>query len=672
MLTIKEVIKTLYNALLQRLKKHRGNWDQNDPSADDYIKNRPFYTDETKKIVNVPEQTITITNASPFTYLVLSEFIEFVAGQTYEVKWDNKIYSCVAFNGDGIGVIGNQGVFGNGTDTGEPFIMMISKAEGMGMVIAPEAIGTHTVEVTSVKIVKIDKKYLPDLGLAPVATSGSYDDLEDTPTIYTDVVRYGTSQSLSAAQKTQARTNIGAGIGDVLSEDLATVATSGSYNDLGDQPFGVEIRSEVLNGMENISRTMGSVSSGNGTSCYLNKSGVTFTEKFVVGQKYKVIINGQETILEAKQTDFIGNRKIKMPGSTAAGNPEAYFYIELYLDLSRYILFLASSWYGDPVTVSIYKYSETINLLDEKFIPDTIARVTDIPAPVEYVHATSNDDGSFSLDKTYDEIMAAYDAGRKVQCEMRFTADAGAGAYIFDLVTFGPYAPDPYDGDTVYNGALFVLWMQNRMMRMLVTTDNQVMMFQTNRFQTEGELQIRYGNELMYAGHMGVDVDVDLNIPINAPKNYVAFTDQVNGYIYYVSMRNGTLVSTCAIKTIEVASMPTTVEYTAGDVFDPSGLTLRATRYDGTPVEVTDFTYDAPEMLTEDVTAIPVTYTDMGVAYTVDVPITVNPFDPEVILMDFEYTDNGDGTYTITGWKGTNNGEASTEMIIPNYSCIIV
>lgn len=256
---------------------------------------------------------------------------------------------------------------------------------------------------------------------------------------------------------------------------------------------------------------------------------------------------------------------------------------------------------------------------DAKAVGDALAETG-----VWYVHATANDDGPFTLDKTYDEIIAAYDAGRKVQCEMRFAADAGAGAYIFDLITFGPYVPDVNDGDTVYNGALFVLWMQNRMMRMLVTTDNQVMMFQTNRFQTEGELQIRYGNELMYAGHMGVDVDIDLNIPINAPKDYVAFTDQVNGYIYYVSMRNGTLVSTCAIETIEVASMPTTVEYTAGDVFDPSGLTLRATRYDGTPVEVTDFTYDAPEMLTEDVTAIPVTYTDMGVTYTVDVPITVN------------------------------------------------
>ena len=172
MLTIREVIKTFYNALLQRLKKHRGDWNQNDPTADDYIKNRPFYTDDTKKIVNVPEQKITISSESLEAKLVLPELIEFVVGQTYEVKWDDKTYSCVAFDMHGISVIGNQGVLDGGTDTGEPFIMMISKAHKMGIVEAttPEAIGTHTVEVTITKVVKLDKKYLPNEALTGVKT----------------------------------------------------------------------------------------------------------------------------------------------------------------------------------------------------------------------------------------------------------------------------------------------------------------------------------------------------------------------------------------------------------------------------------------------------------------------------------------------------------------------
>lgn len=43
---------------------------------------------------------------------------------------------------------------------------------------------------------------------------------------------------------------------------------------------------------------------------------------------------------------------------------------------------------------------------------------------------------------------------------------------------------------------------------------------------------------------------------------------------------------------------------------------------------------------------------------------------PEVLLIDFDYVDNGDGTYTLIDWKQTYNGESSTECIIPNYDWI--
>lgn len=44
----------------------------------------------------------------------------------------------------------------------------------------------------------------------------------------------------------------------------------------------------------------------------------------------------------------------------------------------------------------------------------------------------------------------------------------------------------------------------------------------------------------------------------------------------------------------------------------------------------------------------------------------------EDLLSDYQYTSNEDGTYTITGWNGTTNGEASTEIIIPNDSSIYI
>ena len=43
----------------------------------------------------------------------------------------------------------------------------------------------------------------------------------------------------------------------------------------------------------------------------------------------------------------------------------------------------------------------------------------------------------------------------------------------------------------------------------------------------------------------------------------------------------------------------------------------------------------------------------------------------ETILQDFTYVNNGDGTYSLTGWKGTKNGISSTEIVIPDNDAII-
>ena len=42
-------------------------------------------------------------------------------------------------------------------------------------------------------------------------------------------------------------------------------------------------------------------------------------------------------------------------------------------------------------------------------------------------------------------------------------------------------------------------------------------------------------------------------------------------------------------------------------------------------------------------------------------------------LIDFEYTDNGDGTYTITDWLRTYNGEpAWYTLIVPSDVRVII
>ena len=48
------------------------------------------------------------------------------------------------------------------------------------------------------------------------------------------------------------------------------------------------------------------------------------------------------------------------------------------------------------------------------------------------------------------------------------------------------------------------------------------------------------------------------------------------------------------------------------------------------------------------------------------------PEDLVLLLIDFEYIDNGDGTVTITAWKHTLNGVASTIMRVPDDARIIL
>ena len=269
MLTIRELIKTLYNALLQRIKKYRGNWEQNDPTAEDYIKNRPFYMDGYTTIIK-SKTFVTYGNyewCSPFVF-------EIKESEAYKIVWDGKEYECVAYIDEmGNTNLGNMYLTGEGKNTGEPFFFYYFDASGRYGVSSNieygwcvKNSGTHTVSVYKQNIKKIDKKYIDinlpnnlvtENDLANVAFSGNYYDLYNQPTIYTDVVRTGItqnlgttaknrartnigavgyeSQSLSDTQKAQARTNIGAG----------TSNFSGNYNDLTNKPTGLATETYV-------------------------------------------------------------------------------------------------------------------------------------------------------------------------------------------------------------------------------------------------------------------------------------------------------------------------------------------------------------------------------------------------------------------------------------------
>ena len=151
--------------------------------------------------------------------------------------------------------------------------------------------------------------------------------------------------------------------------------------------------------------------------------------------------------------------------------------------------------------------------------------------------------------------------------------------------------------------------------------------------------------------------------------------DQVNGYKYLIQMKDGVLTSILVPSSISVdTSSLQGVTFMEGDAIDLETLTFMANYPDGTSSQITDtenLSY-SPSELTTDVTQITFVYNIAGLKLTYDMPVTVTAFDPAVKLQDFTYTTNNDGTYTLTGWKETHNGVASTELIIPNNKKIIL
>ena len=146
----------------------KADWNQNDETAIDYIRNRPFYETEAIRTAILPETTIDVEqygNSVIFTMPVEE-------GKTYTVTFDGVEYNCVARGYEGYynycimlgnGTLGGDGNPGNN----EPFSIDCPVTEDDATASefwydlhAEE--GSHTVEVCTdvTTIVQIEKKYI--------------------------------------------------------------------------------------------------------------------------------------------------------------------------------------------------------------------------------------------------------------------------------------------------------------------------------------------------------------------------------------------------------------------------------------------------------------------------------------------------------------------------------
>lgn len=150
-------------------------------------------------------------------------------------------------------------------------------------------------------------------------------------------------------------------------------------------------------------------------------------------------------------------------------------------------------------------------------------------------------------------------------------------------------------------------------------------------------------------------------------RDFILLKDSETNYKYIVEMKNGSLVSSVLAKSITITTMPNKVTYTEGDIIDVTGMVVTAAFEDGSAEIIEDYTYNNV-VGTDGLLTVSWKQTGFEFSASVELDVTL----ASEILVDFEYTDNGDGTYTLTGWKGTLNGEPSTEIIVPDYEFVVL
>lgn len=142
-------------------KSIQPDWNQNNSTAADYVKNRPFYTDTPVETIFVEESTVPFAEAvGVYMGQPESTFVPTV-GETYKVSWDGTTYESTCANFNNLQVIGNLSIMGIGSDTGEPFVAAVGNGYGIRIATADtSASHTFSISGTVVPIVKIPAKYI--------------------------------------------------------------------------------------------------------------------------------------------------------------------------------------------------------------------------------------------------------------------------------------------------------------------------------------------------------------------------------------------------------------------------------------------------------------------------------------------------------------------------------
>lgn len=156
------------------------DWNQNDETQPDFVKNRPFYTGNTVETVLVEESTTAFSDEGGAYGGEVTSTFSATVGNTYMVYWDGTVYESVCADyRAGLTAIGNLSIVGAGADTGEPFIIV---PNGSSIYIyTADTSASHTFSISGFvpEVVKIPDKYISDTFRNVVISGNPLDWSED-------------------------------------------------------------------------------------------------------------------------------------------------------------------------------------------------------------------------------------------------------------------------------------------------------------------------------------------------------------------------------------------------------------------------------------------------------------------------------------------------------------
>lgn len=151
---------------------YQGDWDEKNPDSVNYIRNKPF--GEIEIPVNIiPEQLLTITSS----YIQIKPNIpQLIAGKTYLVVFNGVEYKCIARTCSGYVLIGNGIIYGDGHESnGEPFSCDSHSSGTFYVNVLNKGEYTFSMSEFVTDIKPIDKKFLHD-----IAAQSELDNISNT------------------------------------------------------------------------------------------------------------------------------------------------------------------------------------------------------------------------------------------------------------------------------------------------------------------------------------------------------------------------------------------------------------------------------------------------------------------------------------------------------------